>query len=271
MPHAVHRGLRFYYELSGREDAPAVLLIRGLSRSSRYWYDLRPHLERRARVLVMDNRGVGRSDAPGPGFGTADMADDVAAVLEASGVQRAHVFGISLGGMVAQQLALRHPSRVDRLVLAATTMGGRHAQRASVPAVLAMLRTARMSKADQMRHTAPWVLAPDVLASRPSIVDEWVALAESEPRNRLALLGQMLAGGLHDVSRDVHRIASPTLVLTGDADRLLPMGNSVLLAERIPGARLEVLPGAGHDFPTERPDEVSRRIADFFGLPPSAG
>jgi pimeloyl-ACP methyl ester carboxylesterase len=81
----------------------------------------------------------------------------------------------------------------------------------------------------------------------------------------------MLAGGLHDVSRDVHRIASPTLVLTGDADRLLPMGNSVLLAERIPGARLEVLPGAGHDFPTERPDEVSRRIADFFGLPPAVG
>ena len=270
MPFAVHRGLRLFYELSGVPGAPAVLLIRGLARSSRYWFDLRPRLEGRCRLLVMDNRGVGQSDAPGPGFDTADMADDVAAVLAQSGVGRAHVFGISLGGMVAQRLAIRHPARVDRLVLAATTMGGPHAARAPFDAVWALLRAGRGGVEAQMRSTAPWVLSPDVLAAHPEIVDRWVELARSEPRHRRSLLGQLLAGARHDASRDVHRIEAPTLVLTGDADRLIPMGNSLLLAGRIPGARLEVLPGGGHDFPTEQPDEVASILGDFFGLPPAA-
>ena len=264
MPFATRAGLRFHWELSGNEAGPTLLLIRGLSRSSRYWYDLRPLLEPRFRVLVMDNRGVGRTDAPPPGFSTADMADDCAAVLNQSGVHRAHVFGISLGGMIAQHLALRHPGRVDRLILGATTMGGR--RRAPVPlrAVLAFLQAARMSVAEQIRSTSPWVLDAEALARRPEIVDEWVAIAESEPRNKASLFGQLLAAGLHDASEHIHRIASPTLVITGDRDRLIPMRNSEDLARSIPGATLRILPGGGHDFPTEQPENVVRVIEEFL-------
>lgn len=264
MPFAKRGALRFHWELSGNQTGPTILLLRGLSRSSRYWYDLRPLLEPRFRVLVMDNRGVGRSDAPPPGFSTADMADDVAAVLDGSGVERAHVFGISLGGMIAQHLAVRHPGRVDRLVLGATTMGGRSREPVPRQAITAFLETARMSVAEQIRSTMPWVVDASTLARRPEVVDEWIAIAESEPRNRLALLGQLLAAGFHDTTANLHRVRSPTLVITGDRDRLIPMGNSRQIAERIPGATLHVLPGAGHDFPTEQPEEVARLLDGFF-------
>jgi 3-oxoadipate enol-lactonase len=263
MPYARRAGLRLYWEISGKHDAPAILLIRGLSRSSSYWYDLRPLLEPRFRVLVMDNRGVGRSDAPGPGFTTADMADDVAAVLHQSGVHRAHVFGISLGGMIAQQLALRHPGRVDRLVLGATTMGGRGAVPAPREAILGLLRAGRGTAADQIRLSTPWVLDAEAVARRPAVVDEWIAIAEREPRSRLAILGQLLAAAVHDTSEHLHRVRRPTLVVTGDRDRLIPMGNSDRIARAIPGSALHVLPGAGHDFPTEQPDEVARLLGEF--------
>lgn len=263
MPFATRRGLRLHWELSGNEKGPAIMLIRGLSRSSRYWYDLRPLLEPRFRVLVMDNRGVGRSDAPGPGFTTADMADDAAAVLHASGVHRAHVFGISLGGMIAQELALRHPGRIERLILGATTMGGPRAERVPLEVIAAFFRSARGSVADQIRTTMPFVLAESALARRPAILDEWIAIAESEPRNRAALLGQLLAAAMHDTSAHLHRVRARTLAITGDHDRLIPAINSHRIARKIPGALLHVLPGAGHDFPTERPEEVAALVEDF--------
>lgn len=263
MPFATRRGLRLHWELSGNHAGPAIMLIRGLSRSSRYWYDVRPLLEPRFRVLVMDNRGVGKSDAPGPGFTTADMADDAAAVLHASGVHRAHVFGISLGGMVAQHLALRHPGRVDRLVLGATTMGGPRAERTKLEVIAAFFRSAGGSVADQIRLTMPWVLDESALARRPEIVDEWIAIAESEPRSRRALLGQLLAAATHDTSEHLHRVRAPTIAIAGDRDRLIPPSNSHRIARTITGARLHVLAGAGHDFPTERPEEVAEIVQRF--------
>ncbi|MDQ3032440.1 MAG: alpha/beta hydrolase [Myxococcota bacterium] len=264
MPFARRAGLRLHWEISGLERGPAILMIRGLSRSSRYWYDLRPLLEPRFRVLVMDNRGVGRSDAPGPGFTTADMADDVAAVLHQSGVHRAHVFGISLGGMIAQHVALRHPGRVDRLVLGATTMGGRGAERAPHAAILGLLSAGRGTVADQIRVSMPWVLDAEAVARRPAVVDEWIAIAEAEPRNRLSVLGQLLAAAVHDTSDHLHRVRTPTLVVTGNRDRLIPMANSRRIASAIPGSTLQLLEGAGHDFPTERPDDVAHMLSEFL-------
>ena len=260
MPYAYReRGaLRIHYELEGDPKGPPILLIRGLSRSSRYWYDVRPILaERGFRVLVVDNRGVGRTDSRGPGFSTADMADDVAAVLDQSEVHAAHVFGISLGGMIAMQLAIRHPGRVRRLVLGSTTFGGK--ERVPVPGevIRDLVRSSRMSTSEAIRFTTPLTLDGEFLARRPEVIDEWIAIAESEKRDRLALLGQLVAAARHDASRDVRFIRSPTLVVTGDRDRLIPMDNSVRLSARIPGAELRVLSGAGHDFPTERPEETA--------------
>lgn len=257
-------GHRLYYEVGGREDGPPLLLIRGLGRSASYWLDFRRLLEAERRVVVFDNRGIGRSDTPDGWWGTAEMADDAARVLRAAGVERADVFGISLGGMIAQQLALRHPHRVDRLVLACTTPGGD----ATVPirrrAALALARTARMTPRDAQATNARWVLSPEYLAAHPEIVDVWASIAEREPRSVRGLLGQIFAGARHDAWRLLAHLPHETLVLTGDADRLVPPVNSERIAGRIPRARLDHVRGAGHDFPTERADETADRVLAFF-------
>lgn len=265
MPFAAQSGQRTYYEVSGRAaGAPTLVLIRGLSRSSRYWLDVRPLLEARLRVVVLDNRGVGQSDAPPPGFGVEDMGDDVAAVMDHAGISRAHVFGISLGGMVAMRFALRHGPRVEKLVLGATTAGGRGRLPVPVSVVAAFLGSARLGTAEAIRRTAPLTLSERALRERPEIVETWVELAEAEPRHKLALVGQLLAARRHDASQELGRIAAPTLVLTGDADTLIDPAESRRLAHAIPSSTLEILPGAGHDFPTEQPAETAEAILRFL-------
>lgn len=255
-------GHRIYFEVGGA--GPPLVLVRGLARSSSYWLEVRALLERERTVIVLDNRGVGRSDTPPFPWSTEDMADDVAAVLRESGVQRADVLGISLGGMIAQHLALRHPHRVDRLVLACTTPGGRRARPTPRAAALALARATLMPVAEGIRFSAPWVLGEEALRARPEIVDVWVAIAEREPRSRAGVLGQLLAAARHDAWDLLPHLPHPTLCVTGDADRLIPPENSRLLAERIPRASLRILPGAGHDFPTERPDETVRVVGEFL-------
>jgi pimeloyl-ACP methyl ester carboxylesterase len=263
MPTVHGPGVRTHWELSGPEGAPVHLLIRGLSRSSRYWLGLRPALEATRRVLVLDNRGVGRTEIARPFFSIEDMADDVARVMDAARIERAHVFGLSLGGMIAMRLAIRHPSRLASLVLGATTAGGRRRVPIAKRTLLSFLRTARMSTEEAMRFTAPLTLAPGFAARHPEIVDAWVGIAKSEPRRRLALLGQLLAAARHDAANELASVRAPTLVVTGDADTLMPPANSHAIAEGIGGAELRILPGRGHDFATESPDEIAALLIEW--------
>ncbi len=258
-------GPQIFWEAGGREGGRPLLLIRGLGRSSSYWLDFRERLEAERWVVVMDNRGVGRSESPDRGWWTEEMADDAAEVLRASGVERADVFGISLGGMIAQQLALRHPHRVARLALGCTTFGGRRAVRVPPRAALALARAIARPFDESIRRTAPWVLGPETLARRPDIVETWVQIAASEPRSRRGVAGQLLAAARHATYDLLPHLRAPTLVVSGDADRLIPPENSPRLAARIPGARLAWLRGAPHDFPTERPEETARTLLAFLG------
>lgn len=265
MPHASHRGCRLYWETDGTPAGPPLLLVRGFARSSRYWgAGLRALLAARFRLILVDNRGVGRSDATRPPYTTALMADDLAAVLDAAGVDRAHVFGMSLGGMIGQQLALRHPARIDRLVLGCTTPGGRNAIRYPLRGVLTLLRAGAAPPHRAMRIIAPLALSRETLERRPEVIDAWVEVARSEPRHRAGLFGQLLAAARHDAWDALPRINAPTLVLTGDADWLIDADNSRRIAARIPGARLQLIPGAGHDFATDRPDETVAALTGFL-------
>jgi 3-oxoadipate enol-lactonase len=261
------RGIRVFFEVSGDPRGPTLLMIRGLSRSSAHWFGLRPLMEKQHRVVVMDNRGVGRTSAPLPGFRVEDMADDCAEVLRRVGA--AHVFGMSLGGMIAQWVAIRHPSFVRTLTLGATTCGGK--DRAPVPrgVIAAFLRTAGMGAAEAIRYTAPITLAPSFVRDRADVVDQWVAIAEREPRNKLSLIGQLLAAGRHDASTAITGLKMPVQVLVGDADTLVPPRNSVQLAERIPGATLVTIPGGAHDFPTESPELVADLLTKWIAAHPS--
>jgi 3-oxoadipate enol-lactonase len=264
MPHAIHRGCRLFWERDGEAGAPPLLLVRGLGRSSRYWGELRERLGRSFHLLVTDNRGAGRSDAPWPPYSTSLMADDHAAILGAAGVARTHVFGMSLGGMIAQKLAIRHPARVERLILGCTTPGGPHSVKASRKDVLGLLRASIGSTERTMRRMAPRLLSAETLRTKPEIVDQWIALSAGEPRRRRGYLGQLVAGGGHDAWSKLPHISAPTLVVTGDADRLIDPANSRLLADRIPGARLSFIASVGHDFAAERPEETAAMITEFL-------
>jgi pimeloyl-ACP methyl ester carboxylesterase len=259
-----HRGCRLYWELDGDPSAPPLLLVRGLARSARYWAGLRELLAPRFRLILVDNRGIGRSDAPRPPYSTALMADDTAAVLDDAGVARAHVFGMSLGGMIVQQLALRHPARVDRLVLGCTSPGGRNAVRFPLRAVLNLVRSGLAPPERALRIVAPYLLSAQTLRERPDVIDSWQAITRAEPPRLRGLIGQLSAAARHDAWERLPGIGAPTLVLTGDADRLIPHHNSRLLAQRIAGARLQLIAGAGHDFAADRPAETAAALTAFL-------
>jgi pimeloyl-ACP methyl ester carboxylesterase len=262
MPIATRKNERLYYHLEG--EGPPLVLIRGLSRSLRFWPEefLEP-LRERFSIVLFDHRGIGRSELGEWRFHIEDMADDLAAILEHAGIARAHVFGISLGGMVAQELALRHRERIDRLVLGATY--GHPRRPGPRFASFAHLLTGSAMKSPRgQRLQGRVLLTPRFVRERPDIPHGWHERLLAEPMNKRAVVRQMIAALKHNTWDRLDRLDMPTLVITGDDDRLIPMRNSELLAERIPAARLEVLPGLGHDFPAQSPKVAAGHLVEFF-------
>lgn len=253
-----------HYELGGKPDAPALLMIRGLGRTRLHWGRVLDELAADFRLVTMDNRGVGDSSAPLPPYSTASMARDAARVIEAAEVERAHVFGISLGGMVAQELAIRYPERIDRLVLGCTRAGAGSGPATPAPVVRRMLGAMRLGAEGAVDASAPLILGQRFIDEHPEVIAEWQKLARLQRARVHGVLGQLLAAARHDAADRLHRIRAKTLVVTGDADRMIPPENSRGIAGRIPGARLHILPGAAHDFPTERADETAELLREFL-------
>jgi 3-oxoadipate enol-lactonase len=250
-----------YWESTG--SGPPVLLIMGLGLSGGAWWRTVPVLARRLRVITFDHRGVGRSRAFSPVYTTEAMADDAVAVLDAAAIDRAHVYGISLGGMVAQQLALRHPRRVRSLVLGATSAGGPRSVRPDAEVLDFVRRRLRMPSEEAARASVPFNYGPRCRSAHPERIDEDIAQRLASPFSERAYREQLFAAGLHNTYGRLGRIGAPTLVVHGRHDRMVPVGNGERLAERIPGARLRILEESGHLYPTEEP-AVDEEIAAFL-------
>ena len=243
------KGERIYYETHGARG-PWVVLIQGLGLSGRFWFDLPNRLANDGyRVLVLDNRGVGRSSRPRGPYRMPDMADDVVEVMDAAGADSAYVVGISLGGMIAQHVALRHPARVEGLVLMATTCGiplGRLPPLRMLASLLAVGVAARKSPGAALSR----ILLPKSHLSRAKeILHLWPAALALEPTDPLTFLAQFAAAAAHSTGFRLDQIRCPTAIVTGDSDILIPPRNSHVLAKRIKGAHLEVLPNVGHGVP----------------------
>jgi pimeloyl-ACP methyl ester carboxylesterase len=255
--------LRLHYEVRGTKDAPPVLLIMGMGFSSRAWGALPERLAQGYRVIVFDNRGSGKSGSSGFAFRIKDLAEDAVAVLDAAGVDSTSVFGISMGGMVAMELAIRHPDRVKAMALGATFAGWLGSRKPSILTSTDVLVGGLLSRlgAHHMLGRA--------LISRETARRDQKALAafivNGERVSPKVLLQQMTAVTLHASTARLTELSVPTLVLSGDKDRLVPEENSRRLAELIPGARFVLLPGAGHCFPLERFDDTVRELTQFFG------
>jgi pimeloyl-ACP methyl ester carboxylesterase len=251
-----------YYELHG--EGEPLLLIRGLGSTCEGFAaqveGLAPHF----RVISFDNRCVGRTDQPQQPFTIADMADDAAALLDALGVESAHVFGVSLGGMVAQEFVLRHPHRVKRLVLACTHAGSRTATRAPEWAVQIFNESRDMPREAALKYSIPLLFAKKTVEEQPELVEEALRVMARNNQPKPSYLLQLGAVMMHDTFDRLHEIKHTTLVMTGTEDTLVDPGNSRLISERIPNARLVEFPETGHVFFTEKPDAVNRVLIDFF-------
>jgi 3-oxoadipate enol-lactonase len=254
-------GARLHYETHGAGDP--VLLIMGLGSNAYGWHRTIPWLVERHRVIAFDNRGTGRSDVPAGAYSIAQMAADAAAVLDAAGERTAHVCGASLGGMIAQRFAIAYPERLRSLVLICTTAGGAHAVRPS-PEVSAGLVEGGEDPATVYRRNAWFLYGEETRRRHPERIEEDLAYRGKIPTPPAGYFGQLQAAIGHDTWDELPPIAVPTLVIHGDADLLVPTANGRLLAERIPGARLVLVPGAGHMLQADANDVVRDAVLGFL-------
>lgn len=262
MPVARNGEVELAYELRG--DGPPLLLIQGLGYARWGWIRQAPDLSRDHRLILFDNRGVGDSSKVTELYTVDDMADDTVAVLDAAGVDAAHVFGVSLGGIIAQSLAARYPERVRNLILLATTHGGPAA--VPVPPETAAIMAdpcEGMSPEERIRHVMPPAFRPGWTEEHPEEFDELVALRAQHVPPWESYVAQAMAGGTADTTALLPSITAPTLVLHGTADRVVPVENAELLANVIAGARLEIISDGGHLVMIEQPERVNGAIRAF--------
>ena len=254
-----NKGAKIYWDEQGQGET--VLLIMGLAYPSAMWHRIRPALAARYRTVALDNRGIGRSDVPQGPYPIALMASDAVAVLDAAGIESAHVFGVSMGGMIAQQLALQYPARVRSLILGCTAAGGPTAVRAE-PEANQMLKTRNKMTAEQAAEAAvPFIYDSATPRER---IDEDLAIRRPwfpRPEAYIAQLQGIL--GWESYSR-LSGIAAPTLVIHGEQDRLVPPGNGKLIAELIPGAKLVTIPHASHLFLTDQTEAAHSAVLEFL-------
>lgn len=252
------QGVRIAWESYG--DGPPLLLVQGLGYGRWGWQPIVPLLARRHRVLVFDNRGIGDSDKPPGPYTAAEMAGDALAVLDAAGVASAHVLGASLGGAVAQELALRHAERLEKLVLVATMSGMTNMHPIPAPTLRLMAEAPTLDPADALRRFIENALEPE---PDPALVEQLVELRTANPPDPAGWAAQAGIWSSFDVWDELPSIGLPTLVVQGEGDVVVDPRNAALLAERIPGARLELVPG-GHLFLWNRPDEFAELVTEFL-------
>ena len=262
MPYTDAPGFRMYYEEHG--SGFPLLLINGLGSDHLEWIHQIPAFETRFRVVVFDNRGTGRTDVPPGPYTTAQMGDDAAALLRALGIPRAHVLGVSLGGMIAQEVALRHPDLVDGLVLGCTGPGGELSVRPSPEAMAAFSLAKGEDPESELRRMLPFLYTDACIRERPEEIEGFVRRRLDHPTPPEGYLSQLAAAVTHDASSRLEKIRARALVITGDADRLVNWENSLRLAGRIPGATLVVLPGAPHRHFAETADAFNREVLRFL-------
>jgi 3-oxoadipate enol-lactonase len=254
-----NQGARIYWDEQGAGEP--ILLLMGLAFTSDMWYRVRPALASQYRTLALDNRGVGRSDVPPGPYSIALMASDAAAVLDAAGVESAHVFGVSMGGMIAQEFALQYPDRVRSLVLGCTAAGGPTAVRAEQAAIDMLMARSRMTPDEAAEAAVPFIYDPGTPRER---IDEDLAIRRPwYPRPEAYMAQLMGILGWEAYSR-LATIRVPTLVIHGESDRLVPPGNGKLIAERIPGAKLVIIPHASHLFITDQPEAGHNAVKTFL-------
>ena len=258
-------GIHLDYEVRG--SGPPLIMINGFRRSRVVWLEsfLEP-LAARFQLILFDNRGTGHSDQPQDGYSMDAFADDCAALLEALKIDRAHVFGTSMGGMIAQRLAVSHPSRVHGLAIGCSRCG----QSEGVSPEKRIWELLRMMPDEEMDARKVAYLQEEAYvteefrAANRELLDHLFDVVDENPPPPHAVKGHLKAIENWEGCAALSSIAAPTLVITGAEDRLIPAENSRLMAKKIRGAKLTLLADAAHFFWIEKPEETAEVLTSFF-------
>jgi len=265
MPKAQSNGIEIYYEIHG-EGQPLVL-ISGLGYSSWQWHKMVPLLAEHFQVIVFDNRGVGQSDKPAGPYVAQMLAADTIGLLDALGIDKAIVMGHSMGGFIAQSMALEYPERVSKLILASTNFGGPN-HIPVTPDAMKVLSDVNSDALTRFKNGLVVSTAPGRAEKNPEMIEEWVKWRVANPIEPVHYQAQ-LAIGLALIpeaaafENKLKNVSVPTLILFGAHDNVVPPANADLLAKQISGSQIRILPDAGHFFPLEVPEEASQIVIEF--------
>ncbi len=255
--------LEMYYQIHGQGEP--LMMIMGLGGHTLDWGWILPlELEKRYRVIMFDNRGAGRSQQPPGPYSIAQMASDTSGLMDRLGVERGHIFGVSMGGMIAQQLAFDQPTRVMKLVLGCTSPGGRDQILAPTEIQQYLEPRKDLDLYDALWWAAPAGMPPEFIRAHPEIVVRKNRANMQYPCSLEAYEAQLAAYRRFSAEGRLFAIRAPTLVLAGSRDVLIPPENSRIIAEQIPAASHREINGAGHLFWISHPAETLSILSEFL-------
>jgi pimeloyl-ACP methyl ester carboxylesterase len=255
------QGVKVAYEIRG--DGEPLTLVHGLAYDRNGWGRLPDLLAQRFRVVLIDNRGVGESDEPEGPYAVTQMAADVVAVLDHAGIERTNLFGVSLGGYIAQELALTYPARIAKLVLASTAPGGPKAHPMPQAGLEAFGKYPTMEREAGLRLMVENSLGARGVRDVPGLADEIFAYRLEHAPSLAAWQAQAYAGATFDSYDRIGAIQAPTLVVHGGADSVVDPRNAELLGTQIPNACVEIVPERGHLLVWEDSARVAELVAEF--------
>ncbi len=262
MPYAQSNNTRIYYEIHGQ--GPPLTLVEGIGYASWMWFRQIDPLASHHRLLIYDNRGVGLSDHPDQSYTIRDMADDLAGLLDAVGISCTHLLGVSMGGFIAQEFAIAYPERLHRLALASTAFGGPKMVPIPSETQQSMIPDPSLPPEERIRKVMSLAFAPGYAETHPEIVDTVLGMRLKALQPYDAWQRQAGAIANFDLSDRLSQLLTPTLILHGDADRVVPVENAHLLAEQLPYAKLTILPGGGHLVFIEQAERFNQAVMDFL-------
>ena len=255
-------GTRIHYEVTGRPGATPILMIQGLGASKNAWNLQRIAMATRFRSISLDNRGAGRSDKPTQPFTLEQMADDAIAVLDAAGVETAHVVGASMGGVISQIIAVKYPHRVRSLTLVCTACRN-HPWRQELLQSWAHIAE-KKGMIEVGKEAAQWVMSPRSFRRLVPAFTWMGPLAALRPRHSFVSQIQAILDTREDLVDELSSITAPTMVIVGNQDILTPRGDSEEIAERIPNAELVVISGAAHGLMMEHSTTFNKILIEFL-------
>src|SRR5262245_49698896 len=262
MQRARINGVELAYDVQG-SGAPFVM-IHGAQGDQSMFTAIVPTFTDQFRVLTFDQRGSGLSEKPDMAYSMAMFADDTAALMDHVGFPSAHILGVSMGGMIAQEFVLRHPQKTKSLVLGCTTPGGPKSVSLGGGALARAYSTQPLSAEERGRLLAEACFTKGYIERHPEVIPAMIEARRQRPIDPVALGHRMKAAYAHDTYDRLPQITCPTLVITGKDDALISWENSRILAERIPSAKLVLLEPAGHCFWMEQPEQSREAIVAFL-------